>query len=111
MGRSARLLPRCWCRAAPAWWAEVTQLFWASSTTLSPSIRAVDSGAQKWLREPASENASVERWRPAAISRRTASEPNCSRTAVPALCMLATMAVDAQARDRRSTTIAAARGP
>jgi hypothetical protein len=51
--------------------AEVTQLFDASRTTSSPSSVAVDSGAQKWLREPDSENASVERCSPAAMARRT----------------------------------------
>src|SRR3979490_889748 len=41
-----------------AWPAEVTRLLRASSRTW-PSLRvAVPSGAQKWLREPDSENAS-----------------------------------------------------
>ena len=50
----------------------------------SPSRRAVPTGAQKWLREPVSDQASVVRWRPAAMSRRTASLPNFSSTVVPA---------------------------
>ena len=62
--------------------AEVTQLFDASRTTSSPSSVAVDSGAQKWLREPDSENASVERCSPAAMARRTSSGPCASMTAV-----------------------------
>ena len=36
----------------------------ASSTTSSPSAVAVPSGAQNWLRDPVSENASVDRCRP-----------------------------------------------
>jgi hypothetical protein len=45
---------------------------------------ALETGAQKWLRDPDSENASVVRWRPAAISFRTDAGPSFSITAVPA---------------------------
>ena len=62
--------------------ADVTQLLLASSSTSSPSAVAVPSGAQNWLREPDSENASVDRWSPAAMARRTSSGPCCSMTAV-----------------------------
>ena len=44
----------------------------------------IEVGAQNMLREPASENASVLRWRPAATSRRVASSPNFSITSAPA---------------------------
>ena len=62
--------------------AEVTQLLLASSTTSLPVTEAVPSGAQKWLRDPVSENASVDRCVPEAIARRISSEPCCSMTAV-----------------------------
>jgi hypothetical protein len=62
----------------------VTQLFSASSTTRPPVAFAVLVGAQKLLREPASENASVLRCLPATMSRRTDSGPYFSITAVPA---------------------------
>jgi hypothetical protein len=39
------------------------------------------TGAQKWLREPASEKASVLRCWPAAMALRVASSPNFSITA------------------------------
>ena len=68
---------------AVAWLAEVHQLFFASRRMPSFSRVAVLTGAQKWLREPASENASVLRWRPAAMSLRIASGPCASITAVP----------------------------
>jgi hypothetical protein len=45
---------------------------------------AVLTGAQKWLREPASEKARVVMWRPAAIASRTSRGPCASITAVPA---------------------------
>jgi hypothetical protein len=53
----------------------------ASSSTLSPSARAVPVGAQKWLRESASENASVLRCFPRAIAWRTAALSDVSMTA------------------------------
>ena len=59
-------------------------LLLASSSTWSPSAVAVPTGAQKWLREPVSDQASVVRWRPAAISRRMSSGPCCSTSVVPA---------------------------
>jgi hypothetical protein len=61
--------------------ADVTQLLLACNTTPSPTAVAVPSGAQNSLREPVSENASVETWLPAAMARRTSSGPCCSITA------------------------------
>ena len=55
---SAGWLVQTYESASPA---EVTQLLAASSTTSSPSMVAVPNGAQKWLREPVSEKASVDR--------------------------------------------------
>ncbi len=64
--------------------AEVAKLFWASSWIPPETCLALPTGAQKWLRDPASENARVVRWRPAAISFRTDIGPSFSITAVPA---------------------------
>src|SRR6266480_363285 len=55
--------------------AAVIQLFLASSRTLSPEAVAVLTGAQKWLRDPASEKARVVTARPSAIASRTARGP------------------------------------
>ncbi len=48
----------------------MTQLLAASSRTVCPSpvSTALESGAQKWDRDPFSENASVDRCVPAAIA-------------------------------------------
>ncbi len=72
---------------------------------------AVPTGAQKWLREPASDHASVERCRPAATSRRSASAPNFSITAVALKCMVTTIAVEGHACAMRSTTCEASASP
>jgi len=61
--------------------ADVTQLLRASSRTPLPLAAALLSGAQKWEREPTSENASVPSARPAAIARRLCSSPCASTTA------------------------------
>ena len=53
--------------------ADVTQLFWAFRMTVSPSLCAVPTGAQKWLRDPASLKARVLRCSPDAAARRTGS--------------------------------------
>ena len=71
----------------------VTQLFCASSTTTSPSARAVPTGAQKWLRLPTSENASVDRCSPAAMARRAGSVPWASTAAVAEKCIIVIIAV------------------
>ena len=91
--------------------AEVIQLFLASSTAVPPSTRAVLTGAQKCEREPASENASVDRCLPATTSRRTVSLPWVSSTATPAKCIVSTIAELPHSRATRSTTWAAARRP
>ena len=63
--------------------ADVTQLFRALRDDSSPSRSAVLTGAQKWLREPASLNASVLRCAPLAAACRTSRGPSASSTAVP----------------------------
>src|SRR5438552_14947329 len=63
--------------------AEVTQLLRALRTTSPLSLVAVLTGAQKWLRDPASLNASVLRWSPLAAARRTSTGAWASRTAAP----------------------------
>ncbi len=96
---------------AVAWLADVTQLLRAWRRTLPPSIfSALDTGAQNMLREPASEKASVDRWRPSATSRRTFSGASLSSTAAPAKCIVTTIAVEPHSRAIRSTTRAATRG-
>ena len=55
-----------------------------SSTTVSPSRRAVPTGAQKWLRVPTSDQASVVTWRPAAMAWRSSRWPYFSISTVPA---------------------------
>src|SRR5215467_6146249 len=55
--------------------AAVIQLFLASSRTLLPEAIAVLTGAQKWLRDPASEKARVVTARPSAIVSRVARGP------------------------------------
>src|SRR5579885_941029 len=63
--------------------AEVTQLLDAFNT-MSPLRReAVPEGAQKWLRDPASLNASVLRCAPEAAAVRTSFGPCASSTADP----------------------------
>ena len=67
----------CWRLRPPTGWldqtyesaspAEVTQLFCRRARCRRSPSAAVLTGAQKWLRDPASENASVVRCRPAAI--------------------------------------------
>lgn len=64
--------------------ADVTMLLKPSSTTWSPSRRAVPTGAQKWLRVPISDQASVVTCRPAAMAWRTSGAPYFSINAVPA---------------------------
>src|SRR6266567_9193768 len=64
--------------------AAVIQLFLASSRTLSPEAAAVLTGAQKWLRDPASEKARVATARPSAIASRTVRGPWASITAAAA---------------------------
>src|SRR5947208_955753 len=58
-----------------AWPADVTQLFLASSRTLPSDCVAVLTGAQKWLRDPASENARVVIELPDARASRTSRGP------------------------------------
>src|SRR5580765_7858792 len=76
-----------------------------------PFFLAVLRGAQKWLREPASLNASVLRWAPLAAARRISGGPYASRTAVPQKCMHMTMAVDPHSCAIRVTMAAAPLGP
>ena len=69
--RAACSTTRSYPRGAPT----VIQLLRAVSRTLSPSSIAGPTGAQNWLRDPTSENASVDRCVPAAIALRTSSGP------------------------------------
>ena len=64
----------------------MTQLLDASSRTLAPPGKstAVDIGAQKWDRDPASENASVDRCVPAAIAARVSLSPAATSPATAA---------------------------
>ena len=61
-------------------------------STPAPLRRARDTGAQKWLRDPASLNASVVRCLPAPISFSTSSVAAWGRAAsivaIPQTCML-----------------------
>ena len=63
--------------------ADVIMLLSAFRWMTSSAAVAVPVGAQIWLREPASDTASVVRWRPAAISRRTGSSAKGSISATP----------------------------
>src|SRR5262247_2386785 len=74
------LLDQTYESACPA---EVAQLFFASSRTPFSTLSAVLNGAQKWLREPLSEKASVVTCSPRANASRTFRWPNASMTAAP----------------------------
>src|SRR5208282_2778955 len=77
--------------------------------------RARDTGAQKWLREPDSLNASVVRCRPADISFRVSSTAAAGRAeAIVALahqCIRNTIATDASASAKFALTADSVRGP
>jgi hypothetical protein len=92
-----------------AWLAEVTQDFRASNPTPTTPSRAVETGAQKCKREPASAKASGLSCAPEAIVWCCSSLSAACTTASPQWCIVVTIAVLAQARAMRWT--ARAQGP
>ncbi len=96
----------------------MTQDFLAFSTTPPAAREALERGAQKWLRDPASLKARVVRCLPRAMSASAASRTGLRVVLAPATttslaqtCIMYTIATDGSASARMALTSAKARGP
>ena len=116
IGRSLRLLARAPRQRSSARARRSSpRTFLAVSSTPAPLRRARDTGAQKWLRDPASLKARVDRCRPAAMSCSVRATAAPGRAA--AMVAVAATVHEIDHRDRcirfgkRAVTAAKVRGP